>query len=179
MAKKSVVPKFVNMQPSPVQVPDENRRLVTVHPWQNRQRSPKGNYVVEGEHYAKFVSAKGPLAPFPGIDAVEEATAAKIAKLEERRAEKREESNAPGLAAVASRGTAVSAGDDDAVASAGAGEDGGADTAGADDGGDAGAGAAGRAATPARGKSAKRATKKTVKKTKRKTKRKATRKKPR
>lgn len=63
--KQQTKPQYVNLQPSAVQVYDERRHPVTVLPWEMRHKNPNGLYVVEGVHYQKFVSGRGPLYPFP------------------------------------------------------------------------------------------------------------------
>jgi len=57
-------PKFVNLQTGSVTVFDENKKSLTVNPFVLRNRQD-GTYVVEGEHYRKFVAPYGPLSPFP------------------------------------------------------------------------------------------------------------------
>ena len=56
--------KFVNLQNNVVSVYDERGREVSVAPWSRKEKS-EGLFVVEGEHYRQFVSARGPLYPFP------------------------------------------------------------------------------------------------------------------
>ena len=70
MAKAKALPRFVNLSNGTVTVFDETKRNVRVHPWANRDIRP-GNYVVEGAHYQKFVSGRGPLHPFPADGSVE------------------------------------------------------------------------------------------------------------
>lgn len=65
MTKTASKPKYVNLQPTAVQVYDEKRHPVTVQPWSMRGRQPNATYVVEGAHYQTFVSGRGPLYPFP------------------------------------------------------------------------------------------------------------------
>lgn len=65
MTKIATKPKYVNLQPTAVQVYDENRHPITVQPWAMRAKDPKATYVVEGAHYQRFVSGRGPLYPFP------------------------------------------------------------------------------------------------------------------
>lgn len=58
-------PRFVNLQVSPVMIPGPKGKTITVQPFALRNRNPKGTYVLEGEQYARYCSAKGPLYPFP------------------------------------------------------------------------------------------------------------------
>lgn len=58
-------PRFVNLQTGRVSVFDENGRNLTVLPFKERDRYPDGVFVVEGEHYRKFVGPRGPLYTFP------------------------------------------------------------------------------------------------------------------
>lgn len=67
MAKKNTnhPPRFVNLAVTVVTVFDETKRNVRVAPWHRRDIDPNGIFVVEGAHYQKFVSGRGPLHPFP------------------------------------------------------------------------------------------------------------------
>ena len=64
--KKPAEPEFVNLQHSNVQVPGPGGRPIFVAPWANRN-GPRQDlpFIVKGEHFARFVSAKGPLYPKP------------------------------------------------------------------------------------------------------------------
>ena len=72
MAKKEETPKFINAQSFPVTIHGEDRRQFVVDPYSEEGRKPTAVYVVEGEFYRQFVSAKGPLAPFPKEETVGE-----------------------------------------------------------------------------------------------------------
>lgn len=63
---KKQKPVFVNLQDGNVQVPREDGRMISVAPWSERRlKKPQAIYEVEGEHFARFVSAQGPLYPKP------------------------------------------------------------------------------------------------------------------
>lgn len=51
-----------------------------VHPFNNRHKDAEACYVVEGEFYAAFASARGPLYPFPPHIAAAELAAAQKAE---------------------------------------------------------------------------------------------------
>lgn len=68
MAKtKKVDHRYVNLQPTSTMVPGPDGQRVTISAWEKRHNNVAigAVFVVEGEHYAKFVSPKGPLYPFP------------------------------------------------------------------------------------------------------------------
>lgn len=67
---KSKKPVFVNLQDGSVQVPREDGRMITISPWSERSRKkPQAVYEVEGDHFNRFVSARGPLYPKPKEEA--------------------------------------------------------------------------------------------------------------
>lgn len=70
MANKQ--PRFVNLQTSPVGVYTPEKRKVYVQPFINQKFSTAKTdvFVVEGEHYSKFVAPGGPLSMFPESAAV-------------------------------------------------------------------------------------------------------------
>jgi hypothetical protein len=59
--------RYVNLQTTSTMVPGLDGRRITVSSWNKRHGNVASGavFVVEGEHYAQFVSAKGPLYPFP------------------------------------------------------------------------------------------------------------------
>ncbi len=65
MAKKKVIPRFVNLSGRPVMVFDEDKRTIRVQPFVRHDDRRDAIFVVEGDHYSQFVSGRGPLAPFP------------------------------------------------------------------------------------------------------------------
>lgn len=70
MVKQEAKPQFINAQNFPVTIHGEDRKQFVVAPYREKGRKPNAIYVVEGEYYRQFVSAKGPLAPLPEEEAV-------------------------------------------------------------------------------------------------------------
>ena len=61
-------PRFVNLQPVVVIISGQRPgEMIPLHPWGSRKPGEPltSKHVLEGEHYAQFVSDKGPLYPFP------------------------------------------------------------------------------------------------------------------
>lgn len=63
---KTKEPRFVNLQSGVVTVFDDKLHRIEVASWDRRKSDDDPDCVVTGEHFRQFVSAKGPLYPFPG-----------------------------------------------------------------------------------------------------------------
>jgi len=93
MSDNQPQPCFVNLQDTPVTIPDENHRPRYVQPWSQRGLSkaapPEGQtvedmYMVQGAHYQQFAEGgKGPLYPFRGNAASLPAITKSISKAEQ------------------------------------------------------------------------------------------------
>ena len=59
-------PRFINLQTGTVSIFDENGRRVEVASWHRRRSDDDPQCIITGEYYRNFVSARGPLYPFPG-----------------------------------------------------------------------------------------------------------------
>ena len=61
----SQTPRFINPQAHTVQVFDENKNQISIHPWSKRDAYPGSTFVVDGEHFRQFAGGNGSLQRHP------------------------------------------------------------------------------------------------------------------